>query len=165
MGRMYALLSLAGLYCLQVTVITGFSTLPPKFTCCDHKGSFGTQLAPFFTIQRVIYRGFPLSMTVNSSYSDQNPSHLQAIANLKSIAATMTKTNVNGTSKSVSFKVSESAIARVADKNISELAGPLLDVERLQRVIAEWSRPLPKFYISRPIVLVGPRYSGKAATC
>ena len=44
---------------------------------------------------------------------------------------------------------------------VKELVKPFLEGDFMQHVIAEWTRPLPPNYLSRPLVIVGPSGVGK----
>eukprot|EP01039_Chlorochromonas_danica_P000530 gene530-569_t len=46
-------------------------------------------------------------------------------------------------------------------EELEDLANPILNVDFVHKVLEDWSRPLPKSYAYRPLVIVGPSGVGK----
>jgi len=52
-------------------------------------------------------------------------------------------------------------VSSEASMKIKELASPLLDADLIANTIEEWTKPLPKPYLSAPVIMVGPSGVGK----
>lgn len=52
-------------------------------------------------------------------------------------------------------------ISREQEELLRKLGEPLLDIEKVKRVIREWTAPLPQSYLVEPLVIAGPSAVGK----
>lgn len=65
--------------------------------------------------------------------------------------------SITTTSTSTTNKTDREAVR----EELEDLANPILNVDFVHKVLEDWSRPLPKSYTYRPLVIVGPSGVGK----